>query len=148
ALDYVRGDVCDRAAVTAALRGVDAVIHAAFASPHQSAADIHKVNVEGTRILCAAAVAAERPRLILISSTIVSRSSKVHPLLRNAPLSRLDLYRASRVEAERVVSEFGGKGLSTAIVRPKTFLCPGRVSAFALLFERIRHGQPVPVLGS
>lgn len=147
-IDYVRGDICDRTAVAAAIHGIDVVIHAAFASPHQSAADIHRVNVDGTRILCAEAVAAGGPRFILISSTIVSRSPKVHPFLRNAPLSRFDLYRASRVEAERVVSEFGKKGLSTAIVRPKTFLGPGRVSAFALLFERIRRGQSVPVLGS
>jgi nucleoside-diphosphate-sugar epimerase len=147
-IDYVRGDVCDQAAVAAALHGIDAVIHAAFASPYQSAAGIRRVNVDGTRILCAESFAAGRPRLILLSSTIVSRPPKVHPFLRNAPLTRLDLYRASRAEAERVVSEFGSKGLSTAIVRPKTFLGPGRVSAFALLFERIRLGQPAPVLGS
>ncbi len=147
-IDYVRGDVCDQAAVASAIHGIDVIIHAAFASPHQSAADIHRINVDGTRILCAEAVAAGGPRFILISSTIVSRSPKVHPFLRNAPLSRFDLYRASRVEAERVVSEFGKKGLSTAIVRPKTFLGPGRVSAFALLFERIRRGQSAPVLGS
>jgi nucleoside-diphosphate-sugar epimerase len=72
----------------------------------------------------------------------------VHPLFRNSPLTRLDLYRASRVEAERIISEYGSRGLSTAIIRPKTFVGPGCVSAFALLFERLRLGQSVPVLGS
>jgi nucleoside-diphosphate-sugar epimerase len=33
------------------------------------------------------------------------------------------------------------------VVRPKTFLGPGRVSAFALLFDAVRRGQPVLVLG-
>jgi nucleoside-diphosphate-sugar epimerase len=87
-------------------------------------------------------------RVILISSTLVLQPRRVHPFFRNSPLTRLDLYRASRVAAEQIVTEYEEKGLSVAIVRPKTFIGPGGVSAFALIFECIRRGSPVPVLGS
>ena len=147
-MEYVRGDVRDPAAIAAALAGIDAVIHAAFASPRQTRKVIDSVNGEGSRLLCAEALARGVGRLILISSTIVLQPRRVHPLFRNSPLTRLDLYRASRVAAEQIVAEYEEKGLSVAIVRPKTFIGPGRVSAFALIFECIRHGKPVPVLGN
>lgn len=146
--EYMRGHIRDPKSVAAALTGVEAVIHAAFASPRQSLHVIRDVNVEGTRALCAGALAAGVRRFILISSTIVLKPRRVHPLLRSSPLNQLDLYRASRVEAEAVVSESGDRGLSTAIARPKTFVGPGRVGAFAIIFERIRLGEPVPVLGN
>ena len=146
-LEYVRGDIRDPAAVAAALKGVNVVVHAAFASPRQPPEIIRSVNVEGTRNLCAAAFAGGVKRFILISSTIVLKPRRVHPLLRNSPLTQLDLYRASRVEAEEIGTEHGRRGLPVAIVRPKTFLGPGRVSAFAIIFELIRQGRSVPVLG-
>ncbi|HEV8722554.1 MAG TPA: NAD-dependent epimerase/dehydratase family protein [Candidatus Binatia bacterium] len=146
--EYLRGDIRDPTAVTAALKDVDAVVHAAFASPHQPAEVIRRVNVEGTRNLCAAAVSAGVRRFILISSTIVSKARRVHPLFRKSPLTRLDLYRAARAEAEKLVAEYGSRGLSSAIVRPKTFVGPGCLSAFAILFEWIWRGRSVPILGT
>jgi nucleoside-diphosphate-sugar epimerase len=147
AVEYLRGDVRDPGAVRAALDGVRAVVHAAFASPREPLDVIRAVNVEGTRTVGEAARALGVPRFVLVSSTVVLWPRRVHPLSRRAPLSRLDDYRASRVEAEARVEALAGAGLSVAIARPKTFLGPGRVSAFALLFEAVRRGQPVPVLG-
>jgi nucleoside-diphosphate-sugar epimerase len=147
-LDCARGDVRDEASVSAALLDVDAVVHAAFASPREPAGAIRSVNVEGMRNLCRAALAGGVRRVVLVSSTIVEQPRRVHPFSRSAPLSRLDLYRASRAEAEEILAEHASRGLSAAVVRPKTFLGPGRVSAFAILFEWIRLGRPVPVFGA
>jgi nucleoside-diphosphate-sugar epimerase len=147
-IEYVRGDIRDPALVTRALEGVDTVIHAAFASPREALEVIHSVNVDGTRNLCAAAVAREVRRFILISSTVVSRRPRVHPFLPRSPLTRFDLYRSSRAEAEAMLAGYPARGRSAAVVRPKTFVGPGCLSAFAVLFERIRLGQTVPVLGT
>jgi nucleoside-diphosphate-sugar epimerase len=87
-------------------------------------------------------------RLVLISSTVVERQPRVHPFLRQSGLTAMDAYRATRTEAERIASEFADRGLSLAIVRPKTFVGPGRVSAFNIIFEWIRKGRPVLLLGS
>jgi nucleoside-diphosphate-sugar epimerase len=146
-VDYRQGDVRDAATVAAALDGVDAVIHAAFASPRQPRQSIESVNVGATRQLCAAAAERGVRRFVLISSTIVTWPPKAHPLFANAPLSRLDLYRSTRARAEEIVSECAGQGLCSAIVRPKTFVGPGRLTAFTILFDRIRRGAPAIVLG-
>jgi nucleoside-diphosphate-sugar epimerase len=141
------GDVRDPAAAGEACRDVDVVVHSAFASPRESRAMLRSVNVEGTRCLLETARARGVRRVVLISSTIVDWASRTHPIFPDAPLSRLDAYRASRVEAERIALDYGRRGLSIALVRPKTFIGPGRTTAFALLFELIRRGQSVPVLG-
>lgn len=148
AIEYVQGDLRDPETVRGALADVGVVIHAAFASPRQSREDIRTVNVQGTRVVCTEAVAGGVRRLILISSTIVHRSLPTHPVLRGSPVSRLRLYRTSRQEAEGIVAAFSGRALSTAVVRPKTFIGPLRVGAFAMIFDLVRRGRPVPVLGT
>ena len=129
------------------LEGVDAVIHAAFASPRQAPAVIESVNVDGVLETCRQALAHGVLRFVLISSTIVDKPPRVHPFFRNAPLTRLDMYRKSRTEAERLATEQRSAGLRVGIVRPKTFVGPGRISAFAIVFEWIRLGKPVLLLG-
>jgi len=147
-VEYVRGDIRDPVSVTSSLTGVDSVIHAAFASPRESVQTIQSVNVEGTRNLCTGAIAKGVRHLILISSTIVSRKQRVHPFLRKSPLTRLNMYRWSRMEAEQIVAESQDKELPFAIVRPKTFVGPMCVSAFRITFDWIRCGRPILVMGS
>jgi len=146
--EFIKGDVCNEYIVQEALKGVDSVIHTAFASPRQSSSTIKRVNVDATRNLCKAASRHGIERFILISSTVVHWSQRKHPFLNNSPLTRLDLYRASRIEAEEIVAHARSHGFSTAVVRPKTFIGPGRIGAFAIIFENIRLGKFVPILGA
>lgn len=129
------------------MQGVDAVVHAAFAPPERPADEIRRVNVGGTRAVLSSALAGHRPRVVLVSSTIVDRPLRPHPFLHGSPLSRLCAYRDSRIAAEDEVRRAGAAGLSVAVARPKTFLGPGALGAFALLFELIRRGRAVPLLG-
>ena len=48
----------------------------------------------------------------------------------------------------RIVVDVQQNGPSVAAVRPKTFLGPGKVGAFAMMFDAIRRGDTVPVLGT
>ncbi|HUG37726.1 MAG TPA: NAD-dependent epimerase/dehydratase family protein [Candidatus Limnocylindrales bacterium] len=147
AVERIAGDVRDPRTVADAVDGIDVVVHAAFGSPRHPARVMRSVNVEGTRCVCERALAQGVRRVILISSTIVTKPARPHPILRDAPLSRLDAYRASRAEAEGVADEYRERGLAVAVVRPKTFVGPERVGAFAIIFEWIRLGRPVLVLG-
>jgi nucleoside-diphosphate-sugar epimerase len=106
------------------------------------------INAGGARNVASACLEAGVRRLVLISSTVVERQPSAHPFLRHSGLSAMDAYRATRTEAERIASEFAHRGLSLAIVRPKTFVGPGRVSAFNIIFEWIRKGRPVLLMGS
>ncbi len=145
-VDYVQGGVCDIDAVKRAVHGVESVIHAAFASPRQSPHTLRTVNVDGTRLVYEAARDAGTQRFVLISSTIVEKSPRRHPCLPRSGLSRLDDYRACRTEAEAWLLQQSGPPV--AAVRPKTFFGPGKVGAFAMMFDAVRRGDTVPVLGA
>lgn len=146
-VEHVVGDVRQPAAVAAALEGVDAVVHAAFAPPRHPVELIYSVNVGGTRTVCEQAMARGVRRMVVVSSTIVLKERRVHPVFRDSPLTRLDAYRASRAEAEGVAESYARRGVPVAVARPKTLVGPERVGAFAILFECVRLGRAVPVLG-
>ena len=143
-VDYRQRDVRDRSAVRAAAAGVEVVLHSGFAPPSRTPAEIVEVNVAGTRNVVEATGAA---RFLLVSSTIVGRAVAAHPMARGAPVSRLAVYRASRVAAEALVARAADSGRSVAVARPKTFLGPGGLGAFAILFDLVARGRQVPVLG-
>ena len=147
-LEYVRGDLRDQSALGEALQGIDTVVHAAFASGRADPETIRSVNIDGTRELCSLAIQRGVSRLVLISSTIAAWPPNKHPFLRRSGLSALDAYRESRAEAERIVLGFDHPKLSTAAVRPKTFIGPGRLSAFTIIFGWIYSGRPVLLMGA
>lgn len=143
------GDVADLVAIERVVDGADVLIHAAFASPHAHADRMRSVNVGGTRALCTAAVSAGVRQIIVVSSTIVTATPRRHRALPWAALNRLDAYRSTRAEAERVaVGAAAGTPTRVAVVRPKTFVGPGRVGGFALVFDLIRRGRAVPLAGA
>lgn len=141
-------DVRDEDSVRRAMKGVDVVVHAAFAPPAVPAATMRAVNVGGTSAVCSAAEAEGVGRLIVISSTIVEQPSRSPGALRSSALSRLNSYRATRMEAETVARRLEARGARVALVRPKTFVGPERLGAFAMVFDVIRRGQVVPLPGS
>lgn len=147
-VEYVRGDLTQSGSLRKALEGAHTVIHAAFASGRADAATIRRVNIEGTAELCRQAAESGVSRLVLISSTIAARAAQPHPFLRNSGLGTLDAYRESRAEAERIVLGSHGAALATAVARPKTFIGPGRLSAFTIVMDWIRTGRPVLLMGS
>jgi nucleoside-diphosphate-sugar epimerase len=143
---YARADVRDREALAAAFAGVDVIVHAAFASPRAARDEIASVNVGGTESVTRVATDAGVQRLVVVSSTIVTRTLASHPFLRTSPAARLAQYRHTRREAEAVALGAGDE-IGVALVRPKTFLGPGRVAGFALVFDAIRRGGRFPVVG-
>jgi nucleoside-diphosphate-sugar epimerase len=58
------------------------------------------------------------------------------------------VYRRTRVEAEAIALEHATDTLSVSIARPKTFIGPGRLGAFALMFDMVHEGGAVPLLGA
>ena len=146
-IEYLQGDIRDGAALGRAVEGASAIIHSAFASPRMTPEAIEGVNVEGARQLSSQAVVKRVPRVVLISSSVVTREPRVHPFLPNAGITAFDSYRKSRAEAERIVMEQGGGSFTAALVRPKTFVGPGRISAFTIVFDWIRQGKPVVLMG-
>ena len=128
--------------------GADVLVHAAAALPIQSSrAAIRSVNVEGTANVLAGALTAGVRRVVLISSTAVYGVPERHPIVEDDPLVGVGWYGESKIEAEQLAGEFGRRGLDVVIVRPKTFIGPERLGVFEILFDWIRDGRRIPILG-
>ncbi len=148
-VEELRGDVRTERDVRRLVDGADVVVHAAAALPIQASRDsIRSVNVGGTATLLAAAAEAGVRRVVLVSSTAVYGVPKVHPIAEDAPLIGVGWYGESKIEAEEVSRDFGRRGLAFTIVRPKTFIGPERLGVFEILFDWIRDGRRIYMLGS
>jgi nucleoside-diphosphate-sugar epimerase len=84
---------------------------------------------------------------VLISSTAVYGVPERHPIHEDDPLVGVGHYGESKIEAERLCAEFGRRGLEAVVVRPKTFVGPERLGVFEILFDWIREGRRIPILG-
>ena len=147
-VEELRGDVRDPSATARLAGGADVLVHAAAALPIQASREsIHSVNVDGAAVTLVAGLEAGVGRAVLISSTAVYGVPKHHPLREDAPLVGVGHYGESKIEAERVAQDAGRRGLEVVILRPKTFLGPERLGVFEILFDWIREGRRIPILG-
>jgi nucleoside-diphosphate-sugar epimerase len=147
-VDELHGDVRAAADARRLVADADVLVHAAAALPIQvSRAAIRSVNVEGAAVTFAAAAEAGVRRVVLISSTAVYGVPERHPIHEDDPLVGVGHYGESKIEAERLCAAFARRGLETVIVRPKTFVGPERLGVFEILFDWIREGRRIPILG-
>jgi nucleoside-diphosphate-sugar epimerase len=147
-VEEVRGDIRSERDVRALVEGAEVLVHAAAALPIQSSrAAIRSVNVEGTANVLAGALTAGVRRVVLISSTAVYGVPERHPIVEDDPLVGVGWYGESKIEAEQLAGEFGRRGLDVVIIRPKTFIGPERLGVFEILFDWIRDGRRIPILG-
>jgi nucleoside-diphosphate-sugar epimerase len=147
-VEELRGDVRFAVDARRLVAGADVLVHAAAALPiQQSAAAIRSVNVDGTAVTFAAALEVGVRRAVLISSTAVYGVPEKHPIEEDDPLVGVGHYGASKIDAERLCGAFSRRGLEAVIVRPKTFVGPERLGVFEILFDWIREGRRIPILG-
>lgn len=129
-------------------KGMDVVIHAAAALPLWKKEEIFDINVNGTKNVLEASLKNNVKHFIYISSTAVYGVSKKHPVDEHDPLVGVGAYGQSKIEAEKVCEEFRKKGMVISILRPKTFVGTHRLGVFEILFDWIKDGKQIPVIGS
>jgi nucleoside-diphosphate-sugar epimerase len=143
------GDVVSETAVRDLVDGAEVVVHAAAALPILVEREaIRAANVDGTANVLAASLAAGVRRVVFISSTAVYGVPDHHPILETDRLVGVGAYGESKIEAEDLCRAFGRRGLEVVVVRPKTFVGPERLGVFEILFDWIREGRRIPILGS
>ena len=147
-IEELRGDVRHTADARRLVADADVLVHAAAALPIQvTRPAIRSVNVEGASVTLGAALEAGVRRVILISSTAVYGVPDHHPIHEDDPLVGVGHYGESKIDAERLCAAFGRRGLEAVVVRPKTFVGPERLGVFEILFDWIREGRRIPILG-
>jgi nucleoside-diphosphate-sugar epimerase len=145
---FHRGDIRDPAAVRAACRGVDVVHHNVAQVPlAKDRALFESVNVEGTRILLEASLAERVRKVVYVSSSAVYGIPDRNPVTEDTPPRPREPYGRAKWEGEVLCADYVRRGLDVSIVRPRTIMGHGRLGIFQILFEWIREGHNVPVLG-
>jgi len=136
-VEHAIGDVMAPESLVEAMRGCDVVYHVAAVADYwrQAAEKLYRINVEGTRAVCQAALDAKVSRLVFTSSVaslgIPDPGEGSKPLQGlmdeshefNLPPKRFR-YGHSKLLAEGVVRDFVALGLDAVIVNPSVILGP------------------------
>jgi nucleoside-diphosphate-sugar epimerase len=147
-IEYIAGDVRDRAAVRAACDGVDVVLHNVAQVPlAKDRALFDSVNVVGTANVLVGARDSGVAKVVHTSSSAVFGVPESNPVREDSPCRPVEAYGRAKLHAEQLCHEAAAAGLDVTIVRPRTILGHGRLGIFAVLFDFVAEGAPVYVLG-
>ena len=147
-INAVKGDIRNADTVRELMQGVNWVIHTAAALPLYTKEEIFSTDIEGTRILLAAAEKEKVERFVRITSTAVYGIPDHHPLKEDDQLIGVGPYGIAKIEAEKVCLEYRAKGMCVPIIRPKSFVGPERLGVFALFYDWAKDGKNFPMIGS
>ncbi len=130
-VECVEGDLRDAAAVGRAMRGMEAVFHVAadYRLWARDPGEIRHSNLEGTRNIMEAALAADVGRVVYTSSVATFRpradGSPAEEIDSLAEADAIGAYKRSKVAAERLVQQMiAERGLPAVIVNPSTPIGP------------------------
>ena len=154
-IEHFLGDVLEPEAVARAVTGCDLVFHAAAVASYWRAQreQVYRVNVEGTRIVMAACLAAGVPRVVHTSSVAaigIPRDGR--PADETAAFDAVSatfVYADSKHRAEAVVLQAVARGLPAVIVNPGAVYGAGdhNLISGSMVLEFARRSVPLVPAG-
>lgn len=147
-VEFHQGDIRNLEGVREACRGCDTVFHCVAQVP--LAKDRHlfeTVNVRGTENLLTAAGETGIRKVIYLSSSAIFGVPRNNPVTERTEPAPAEAYGRAKLEGEKRCFEHAAKGLDVTTIRPRTILGHGRLGIFQILFDWVREGYNVPVLG-
>jgi nucleoside-diphosphate-sugar epimerase len=139
-LETLRGDLLDEDLLARAVAGVEAVVHLASKNVDLDGTGFERVNVEGTRRLCRAAVAAGVRRIVYVSTVGVyghgthRGADEITPLAPDTPFSR------SKAAAEQILLDHHRAGeLKALILRHRFVYGEGDLNVIPRLIRAARR---------
>lgn len=147
-VEFVQGDIRDRDTVERACDGVAVVHHNVAQVPLAKDRDAFRsVNYDGTVNLLEAAARAGTRKVVHMSTSAVFGVPRTNPVTEGTPPRPREAYGRAKLDAEDACHRAVAEGLDVTIIRPRTILGHGRLGIFQILFEWIRQGKRIPVLG-
>ncbi len=144
------GDIVDDAVVRTATAGQDAVLHlAAKVDVVGPWAQYVRINIEGTRSVVQACLAAGVPRLVNISSPSVAHAGSALVGAGAGPAdpdTARSSYSRSKAVAEQIALAADGPELAVLCLRPHLVWGPGDTQLIAPIVARARAGR-LPLIG-
>lgn len=151
---FVRGDICDRDAVLAAMAGHDAVVHfAAESHVDRSIVDpdaFVRTNCDGTNVICDAARRVEVERMVHISTDEVYGSIEEGSFSETDPLGPRSPYSASKAGSDLIALSYHTTyGLPVVLTRSSNNFGPYQFpeKVIPLFTTNLLDGHKVPLYG-
>lgn len=151
--EQVTADCSDALAVERAARGVEVIYHLAAAQRMKpqfkdlSEDRIFDMNLGATRAVLRAAERCGARKVVVLSSSGIYGIPRTVPVREDHPSVPLGAYGRSKVLAEDDCREAVARGLDVTVLRPMSLFGPRMTGIFVLLFEWVRSGRPVFMLG-
>jgi nucleoside-diphosphate-sugar epimerase len=156
--ELVNGDLGDADALRRGMEGCDAVVHAAamyeVGIPAKQRPAMWEANVAGTERVLNAALEAQVPKLVYVSTVGVfgnTHRKVVDESYEHPGKEFTSYYEETKLEAHRIAKRMIADGLPGVIVQPGGVYGPGDTSQVADLLEQFLAGKlpllPFPELG-
>lgn len=151
-VEAAEGSITNRTDVAEAVKNVEAVFHLAgkVSRDNENAAQMNRIHVEGTRILCEAAKEAKVKTMVMASSSgtvAVSESKEILDETYPTPLeiiSRWAYYASKFYQEKTALENFDAKGAKLVILNPSLLLGSGdeRLSSTNVVLDFIARKIP------
>lgn len=146
----IQGDLRDKSLLAEIFSKyqISAVMHTAALLAHGSIdeKDVWSSNVNGTRNIADACRASGVRKLVFTSTNCLWASNLGHPVREDEPPAPVESYGRSKLAAEHLLAEYSD--LNVVTLRCPTIIDSGRLGLLAILFEFIRDGKKVWVVGN
>lgn len=147
-VEKVRADIRDARAVEQACEDVVAIHHNVALVPLAKDKEaFFEVNEGGTRNLLEAAKKKKVKKVINMSSSAIFGAPSKNPVDDDTPLRPGEDYGKAKLAGEELCRKYAREGLDVTTIRPRTIMGHGRLGIMQILFEWIRQGKNIPVLG-
>ena len=143
-------DITDGAGLTKAVHQyghVDAIFHVAALLAHEKSTlnMLWAANVDGTRNVMLTARELGVQKVVFTSTNCVFSTGFAKPVGETTPTQPVEIYGKSKLEAERIISEFDG--VNSVILRCPTIIAAGRLGLLTILFDFVREGRRLYLVG-
>ena len=145
-VEFIEGDVRDKAAVNKAVQGADIVHHNVAMVPLAKDKNAFwSVNSTGTANVLEACRAAGIRKLVYTSSSAVFGIPEQLPVDEFVTPRPAEAYGKAKLAGEEMCWRFADAGLDVSIIRPRTIMGHGRLGIMQILFDWVRQGRNIPV---
>jgi len=145
---FFKADIRNFEAVLEACRGIDVVYHNVAQVPLAKDRKLfYSVNIRGTENILKAAAKAGVRKVVYTSSSAIFGVPKENPVTEYTLPNPGEAYGRAKLRGEKLCGDYAKAGLDVSVIRPRTIIGHGRLGIFQILFEWIREGYNVPVLG-
>lgn len=143
-------DITDAKALDTALRAfgqADCIFHVAALLAHDKANlnRLWSANVDGTRNVMDCARALKIGRVIFLSSNCLFSTGSTEPVDESTPTHPIEIYGESKQAGETIVQSY--PDIKSFVIRCPTIVQAGRLGLLTILFDFVREGRAIYLVG-